>query len=88
MLNKNDIKIFKELLFERISLLEESMMLRFNQMSLEINGLGKRLSSVEEVVININAYIEGELKVHLHQLEKKDRLLERRISKVQKKIGL
>jgi hypothetical protein len=95
MLSKYEMKTLKDMFFERIDLLEASLMERFTQVDNRFEkleggvGLVKTgLASVQETVLNINAYMEGELKVHLHQLEKKDRLLDRRISKVQKKIEL
>jgi hypothetical protein len=84
MLSKEDIRALKEILFERINLLEESMTIRFNKMDSEIQGLKINLSSVQELAMKTNAYIETELKINLHQLEQKDNDLQRQIDAVRK----
>lgn len=88
MLSKKDIA----LLFERFDRMEAYMTVKFKevddrfvQMQGQIDTLKAGLASVQDVVLQTNSYIEGELRVYLHRLDDKDGELETRIVKLEKK---
>lgn len=95
MLSKKDITTLKEILtgmqvymdkqFAYVREDIETVKVDISQMKEDISSLKIGLASVQDIVINTNAYIEGELSVNLHPLEHKDSELEKRIVKLEKR---